>query len=165
MKDFLRLDIDKVVAGWTSLEPTPAELDAILELAYLAIASDGVVTRTEMEAFAVVMERLFGPEMTAKHIEQVLEQYEDSLDRSGFRKRLRTVAGQLQRAPVRDRAYQLAYAMVMCDLDTNLHEFEFDKALREHLGLDEDAAEALVDSVIDLVIARAPAAGDQAGPR
>jgi hypothetical protein len=154
MRDFLRLDVDKVVEGWAALEPSQEELDAILELAYLAIASDGVVTRTEMEAFAVVMERLFGSEMTARHIEEVLDQYEDSLDRSGFKKRLKAVSDQLKRPAVRDHAYQLSYAMVMCDLDTNLHEFEFDKALREHLGLEEERAEELVDGVIDLVIAR-----------
>jgi hypothetical protein len=156
MKDFLRLDVEKVVAGWAALEPTAQELEAALELAYLAIASDHVVTQTEMEAFAIVMERLFGPELTAKSIAGVLEQYEDELDRAGLKARLKTVAGQLRRAQVRDRAYQLAYAMVMCDLDTNLHEFEFDNALRDQLGLSEDEAEALVDGVIDLVIAKAP---------
>lgn len=156
MRDFLRLDVEKVVAGWAALEPTAAELEAALELAYLAIASDHVVTATEVEAFAIVMERLFGPELTAKRIAGVLEQYEDQLDRSGLKERLKKVARQLRRPQVRDRAYQLAYAMVMCDLDTNLNEFEFDHALREQLGLSEDEAEALVDGVIDLVIARAP---------
>jgi hypothetical protein len=157
MKDFLRLDVEKVVAGWATLKPTAEELEAVLELAYLAIASDHVVTRTEVEAFAIVMERLFGPELTAKRIAGVLEQYEDALDRSGLKKRLKKVAGQLRRPVVRDRAYQLAYAMVMCDLDTNIDEFEFDNALRAQLGLTEEAAEALVDGVIDLVIAKAPA--------
>lgn len=156
MKDFLRLDVEKVLAGWASLEPTAEELEAALELAYLAIASDHVVTRAEVQAFAIVMERLFGPELTAQRIAGVLEQYEDDLDRAGLKERLGKVASQLRREAVRDRAYQLAYAMVMCDLDTNLHEFEFDNALREQLGLTEEAAEALVDGVIDLVIARVP---------
>lgn len=156
MKDFLRLNINAVVSDWVAIKPTPEEKDAILEVAYLAIASDGVVTRSEMEAFAMVMERLFGPEMTAAHIEEVLDQYEDSLDRSGFRKRLRAVSEQLTRPEVRDKAYQLSYAMVMCDLDTNIHEFEFDNALRDHLGLSDTKAESLVDDVVDLVIHMTP---------
>lgn len=156
MKDFLRLNVNAVVSDWAILKPSAEEKDAILEVAYLAIASDGVVTRSEMEAFAMVMERLFGPDMTAAHIEEVLDQYEDSLDRSGFSKRLSAVSKELIRPEVRDRAYQLSYAMVMCDLDTNIHEFEFDHALRDHLGLNDARAESLVDDVVDLVIQMTP---------
>jgi uncharacterized tellurite resistance protein B-like protein len=152
MKNFLMLNVDGVLDNWRELAPTPAEIDAVLEAAFLAIASDGVVTRTEVEAFAAVMERLFGPEHTAKKIEEVLDHYEDSLDRGGFLDRIRDVAARLTRPAVRDKAYQLAYAMVMCDLDTNEHEFEFDQVLRDQLGLDEEHAEALVDGVVDLVM-------------
>jgi hypothetical protein len=152
MRDFLRLNVNAVVSSWSEFEPTDEEIDAMLEVAYLAIASDGVVNRNEVEAFAMVMERLFGPKVTAERIESVLDNYEDSLDRSGFQKRMSSVAGKLTRDTVRDKAYQLSYAMVMCDLDTNIHEFEFDQVLRDMLGLDEDAAETLVDGVVELVM-------------
>lgn len=154
MKDFLRLNVEAVVADWQSLDPAPTDdqVDAILEVAYLAIASDGVVTRTEMEAFAVVMEQLFGPDVTAARIEAVLDGYESSLDHAGFNDRLTDVTQRLQREDLRDKAYQLAYSMVMCDLDTNIHEFEFDQVLREQLGLDEQTAEELVDGVVDLIM-------------
>lgn len=152
MRDFLRLNMDAVVDDWGDFEPTTDEIEAMLEVAFLAIASDGVVTRSEIEAFAVVMERLFGPNITSDRIEEVLDQYEDSLDRGGFRRRLTSVASELRRPEARDHAYQLAYAMAMCDLDTNIHEFEFDQVLREQFGLDDEQAERLVDGVVDLVI-------------
>jgi uncharacterized tellurite resistance protein B-like protein len=152
MRDFLRLNVDAVVSTWGDFTPTADEMQAILEVAYLAIASDGVVSRSEVEAFAMVMERLFGPKLTAEHIEEVLDKNEDDLDKSGFRRRLENVASRLTRREARDKAYQLSYAMVMCDLDTNIHEFEFDQVLRQMLGLDEEAAESLVDGVVDLVI-------------
>lgn len=152
MKDFLKLNVDAVISDWSTINPTPDEIDAILEIAFLAIASDGVVTKSEMEAFALVMEQLFGPELTAEHIAQVLDQYEDSLDRLGFQQRLDALSKRLARPDVRDRAYQLSYSMVMCDLDTNIHEFEFDQVLRDKLGLDEERAEELVDGVVDLTM-------------
>lgn len=153
MRDFLRLNVDAVVASWGEFKPTADEIQAILEVAYLAIASDGVVTQSEIEAFAMVMERLFGPKLTAERIEAVLDKNEDELDKAGFRRRLENVASRLTRPEARDKAYQLSYAMAMCDLDTNIHEFEYDQVLRQMLGLDEESAENLVDSVVDLVMA------------
>ncbi len=156
MRDFLLLNVDAVLVNWSDFEPTSEEVEAVLEVAFLAIASDGVVTRSEVEAFAVVMERLFGPEQTAEKIEEVLDLYEDTLDDAGFLVRLDAVQARLTRPVVRDKAYQLAYAMVMCDLDTNIHEFEFDQVLRQKLNLDEERAEELVDGVVDLVMAKQP---------
>jgi hypothetical protein len=151
-RDFLRLNVDAVVKNWATVEPTADEVDAILEVAYLAIASDGVVTRPEMEAFVMVMERLFGPNLTSDRIAQVLDQYTDSLDHDGYCSRLAALRARLTRQEVRNKAYQLAYSMVMCDLDTNTNEFEFDQVLREHLGLDDDAAEELVDETVDIIM-------------
>ena len=152
MRNFLKLNVDDVISDWQQLSPSHDEIEGILEVAYLTIAADGVVTRTEMAAFAAVMEQLFGAELTAQNIEEVLDQFEESLDKAGFHRRLVVVSSKLKRFEVRDKAYQLAYAMAMCDLDTNVHEFEFDKALRDHLGLEDQHAEELVDAVVDLVM-------------
>ena len=156
MKDFLLLKVEQVVGGWTDLGQKHDEIDAILEAAYMAIAADGVVTRTETEAFIRVMIQLFGPGVTGDHVAEVIETYEDALDRVGFRQRMRALAARLGRRELREAAYQLAYAMVMCDLDTNVHEFEFAQVLQEELGLDEETAEAMADRVFDLVVVPRP---------
>ncbi len=152
MRDFLLLKVEQVVADWSDLEPSANEIDAILEVAYLAIAADGVVTRTETEAFIRVMIQLFGPDVTGDHVAEVIEQYEDALDRDGFRSRMKTLAKRLKRDAARDAAYEIAYAMVMCDLDTNIHEFEFAQVLQGELGIDEEKADAMADRVFDLVV-------------
>jgi uncharacterized tellurite resistance protein B-like protein len=152
MRDFLLLKVEKVVSQWSDIDPTEDELDAILEVAYLAIAADGIVTRTETEAFIRVMIKLFGPELTGDRVAEVIEQYEDALDRSGFRKRIRALTKRLDRRELREVAYQIAYAMAMCDLDTNIHEFEFAQVLQTELGLDEETTDILVDKVLDLVM-------------
>ncbi len=160
MRDFLLLKVEQVVADWSDLEPTSDEVDSILEVAYLAIAADGVVTRTETEAFIRVMIQLFGSDVTGDHVAEVIEQYEDALDRAGFRSRMSTLAGRLQRREAAEAAYEIAYAMVMCDLDTNIHEFEFAQVLQRELGIDEEKADTMADRVFDLVVVPSADADD-----
>ncbi len=151
MRDFLLLKVEQVVNEWAELAPTADEVDAILEVAYLAIAADGVVTRTETEAFIRVMMQIFGSDLTGDHVATAIEQYEDALDREGFRKRIRHLTGRLDREEARAAAYELAYAMAMCDLDTNIYEFEFAQVLQQEFGFDDEQVDKLVDRVLDLV--------------
>jgi len=71
-----------------------------------------------------------------------------------------TLAGRLQRREAAEAAYEIAYAMVMCDLDTNIHEFEFAQVLQRELGIDEEKADTMADRVFDLVVVPSADADD-----
>jgi hypothetical protein len=140
---------------WERLAPD--EIDAVLEVGYLSIASDGRLMDEEVEAFIRSMLRLYGPTLTPDRVRGMLEGYADRLEEGptclGARcTRVDELAGRLRRPEVRDLAYALSYVLAMSDLETNDEEFGFDQTLRRALRLDDEAAEALVDEVMARVL-------------
>lgn len=156
----------------STLDLTPSERDAVLEIAYLAIAADRVLNDEEVEAFRKVAARLYGVEtLGEKDLGVLLDRFTSRLDhtkatmipgddaneamserskllRAEADERLRVLAKELPREGSRALAYKVAYALALCDLETSDEEFEFDLQLVDALGLSADQAGELADEVV-----------------
>ncbi|HEX7663019.1 MAG TPA: hypothetical protein VF407_00835 [Polyangiaceae bacterium] len=154
------------------VELSPAERDAILEIAYLAIAADRVLRDEEVEAFRAVAARLYGLEtLDEKQLGALLDRFTSRLEhtkatmipgddadeamserskllRAEADERLRVLAKDLPREETRTLAYKIAYALALCDLETTDEEFEFDLQLVDALALSGDQAGELADEVV-----------------
>ncbi len=156
----------------SKLDLTPKERDAVLEIAYLAIAADRVLSNEEVEAFRAVAARLYGVDtLGEKDLGLLLDRFTKRLDhtkattipgddaddamserskllRAEADERLRILARELPREEIRALAYKVAYALALCDLKTTDEEFEFDLQLVGALGLSTDQASELADEVV-----------------
>ncbi len=145
----------RVVPQGAALTLTEQEAGAILEIAFLAIASDRKLRDEELVAFRAVADRLRvlaggkADPMSDREFELVLERFGGDLDRNVAEERLRIVGAQLTRPDVKQVAYKVAYALALCDLDTSDEEFEFDLQLVDALELTPAQAEDLEGDVIE----------------
>jgi tellurite resistance protein len=147
----LQLDIGEVLDRRIHENLQPAERSAMLEVAYLAIAADGKLVDEELEAFAQAMLLLFGPDSSPDMVKHAVAELVSGFERGDDQARLAELAADLERPYARDQTYKLAYAMAMSDLDTDDQEFAFDQRLRRALGLSDEQAERLIDSIIDAI--------------
>jgi hypothetical protein len=155
------------------LDLSPKESDAILEIAYLAIAADRVLNEEEVEAFRAVASKLRGGDGSRSEAElgTILDRFTNRLEhtkatmipgddaedsetererlmRAEADERLRALCTDLPRADTRELAYKIAYALALCDLESTDEEFEFDLQLVDALGLSADRAADLNDAVV-----------------
>jgi hypothetical protein len=161
MSRFSKLDVECAVPLSVRAQLTPAEMDAILEVAYLAIISDGILNEEEADAFVRTMLRLYGDEASAARIHAMMKRLSDRLERGdtcagALCARAPALIGSLRRTLAREQAYKLAYVMAICDLRTNDAEFAFDQAIRETLGISQERAEELADEASAAVLGRGP---------
>jgi hypothetical protein len=148
MKRMFKLDLEKAFPPGVAAEVSDAEREAMMEVAYLAIAADGVLADEELDAFVRAMLVLYGPQVNKDSVRAKAGELSERASARGHEALLAGAAARLSRPFARDQAYKLAYAMAMADYDTNTCEFEYDQRLRSALGLTEDQAEGLVDEVI-----------------
>jgi hypothetical protein len=157
----------------SNLTLTPAESDAILEIAYLAIAADRVLNEEEVEAFRAVASKLRGGDgnMSEAELGAILDRFTSRLEhtratmssdaddddseteaqrlfRAEADERLLALCNDLPKVDSRELAYKIAYALALCDLETTDEEFEFDLQLVDALGLSSDRASELADEVV-----------------
>jgi len=161
MSRFSKLDIECAVPLSVRSQLTTEEIDAILEVAYLAIISDGILNDEEGDAFVRTMLRLYGDEASAARIHAVMKRLGDRLDRGetcagALCARAPELIASLRRTIAREQAYKLAYVMAISDLRTNDAEFAFDQAIRETLGISQERAEELADEASAAVLGRGP---------
>ncbi len=155
------------------LDLTPKERDAVLEIAYLAIAADRVLNEEEVEAFRAVASKLRGGDgsMSEAELGTLLDRFTNRLEhtkatmvpgedtddadtersrllRAEADERLLALTADLPRMGTRELAYKIAYALALCDLETTDDEFEFDLQLVDALGLSIDRAGELADEVV-----------------
>lgn len=134
-----------------TLKVTDAERDAILEIAYLAVAADHKLSDEELDAMRRIGARLHGKEtLSDKELDDLLGRYAQWLERSEIEQRLRDLGGKLSPA-ARTLAYRVAYMLAMCDLDSSDEEFEFDLQLIDALELTADQASQLAEEVQELL--------------
>lgn len=125
------------------LKTTKAERDAILEIAYLAVAADHKLSDDELDALSRIASKLHGAE---QNLNDVLGRFGERREQQEVETRLRELGASLSPA-ARSLAYRVAYALAMCDLDTSDEEFEFDLNLIDALDLTSDQAAQLADEV------------------
>ncbi|HEY1957904.1 MAG TPA: hypothetical protein VGH28_19925 [Polyangiaceae bacterium] len=136
----------------TGAKLTPAEADAIVEIAYVTIAADRKLDPAEVDAFRAVLERLRAAPVDAAQLDVVLDQMYARVERvgDGLDEHLRAL-GTTMSPGARELAYKVAYAMGVADLDTSDEEFELDLQLVDALDLTTDRAEALADEVMSVL--------------
>ena len=153
-EDF-RLRVEAVLGVDLVLDPREAR--ALLELAYLAIASDRVLAAAEVEAFQHVASVLRDKAVFSRRgrgdgdpSELVLGEPETfelignmARDVGSGPEALEATASRLSRTEVKEAGYRLAFAMTLCDFETSDEELELDDALARALGIEDQRAELL----------------------
>ena len=131
---------------------TPAETDAIIEIAYVTIAADRRLDPAEVEAFRGVLERLRGDAIDAIEVNHVLDEMYARVERvgDGLDEHLRGLGAKMSPS-ARELAYRVAYAMGVADLDASDEEFELDLQLVDALELTTDRAEDLQAEVMGIL--------------
>lgn len=157
MGRFSKLDVECAVPLAVRDDLQPQEVDAILEIVFLAAAADGQLADEEADAFIRIMLRLFGQHATPERIRGVMQQIAARVQRGESCRaarcaRVGELAPALQRPVARELAYKLCYVMLMSDLETNEDEFAFDLELRRLLGIPSERAEALADEASQAVV-------------
>ena len=154
MERMHKLNIPKAIDQGLRGRLSGDEVDAILELSYLAIAADGRLSQSEVVAFSDALASL----ATSKQIQSLMQRLASTaLEKQANvchgvdDARLGSLAGKLQSQAAREQAYKLAYAMSVSDIHSGDCEFRYDQHLRKALGLSDKAAERLIDQVIDIV--------------
>ncbi len=161
MSRFSKLDVECAVPLSVRAQLTPVEMDAMLEVAYLAIISDGILNDEEGDAFVRTMLRLYGDEASEARIHAVMQRLVSRLEHGetcadALSARTPALIGSLQRTIAREQAYKLAYVMAISDLRTNDAEFAFDQAIRRALRLSDERADELADEASAAVLGRTP---------
>jgi hypothetical protein len=124
------------------------ERDMVLEIAYLAIASDRNLSDPEIAAFGAVASRLRAlvtpplGEPNDDELDELMTRFAQSQDPSAVRDRLEAIALDL-RPDLKGLSYKLAYALSLCDLESSGEEFEFDLTLIDALELTNEEAQSL----------------------
>ncbi len=153
--DDFRLRVEAVLGVDLVLDPREAR--ALLELAYLAIASDSVLAAAEVEAFQHVASVLRDKAVFSRRGRGGTDPSELELgepetfelignvarDVGGGADVVKDTAARLTRTEVREAGYKLAFAMTLCDFETSDEELALDDALAEALHIDDARAEAL----------------------
>jgi hypothetical protein len=133
-----------------AIPPEPSlstkERAAVLEIAFLAVASDHEINEDEVLALRAVA-RALGAAPDAD-VDALLARFEGRVDREEADAHLRKVAGELATPGAREAAYRAAYAVSISDLATTDEEFEFDLELIDALGLTQDDADRLMGEVV-----------------
>lgn len=147
----------------TDVPLTEAETDAVLEIAYLAIAADHTLADAELDAFRQIMQKLASlphrgdayragagkdaAPVSDRKLNDMLDKMNARVERKDVDEHLRTLAKGLS-AEARGIAYKVAHAISLADMDSSDEEFEFDLQLIDALELSTDTAESLVSDVM-----------------
>lgn len=152
MHETFRLSAERALGHVGRCDQSTAE--AILEIAYLAIAADRKIDEIEVEAFSHVGARLLGHENQTLPSEQVdtwLDLFRARLDRSTTLERIEQVAASIHEQDARKAAYRIAFFLGIVDLDASDREFEFDLQLIAALGIDQDTADRIQGEVNEAI--------------
>jgi hypothetical protein len=144
------IDVSRVISADVHL--TPAEADAILEIAYLSTVVDGRLTDEELASFAQLIVRLRGKPALGAELDAVLDRFAAQIEHRDVEERLMQLAGALRSGVARRTAYKVAFAMALCDLASSDDDADFDDALLDALGIgvaDADALESEVYAALD----------------
>ena len=129
---------------------SPADARGILEIACLAVASDGKLADEELAAL-----RVLGAELRAVTPSELGPLVDAALNlptREARVDRLRTLADALTTDAARQCAYRVSVATALSDLASADEEFEFDLDVQDALKLAPDVADRLTADVHEALI-------------
>ena len=125
-----------------------AEYGPICEAMYLMMSADGKITDDERQVLRGAIRNLSGDGVRSAHIDALLEEAKKHVAEQGRDARLREVIAQLHDDPARGEvAFVLAAAVAFADNAIADEENETLSAFAEGLGIDEERADELLDSV------------------
>jgi hypothetical protein len=127
---------------------TSDERRVVLEIAYLAVASDHEIHESEVAALRAIAGKLGG----GGEVDPLLDRLGTGLHREAADARLQELAKALATPAARALAYKAAYALSRADRQASDGEFEFDLQLIDALGLAQSEVDVLageVDQEID----------------
>ena len=127
---------------------SPAEVDAIVEVAYLTTVADGKLTDAEIDSFRDVVCTLRKlPALGDRELNAMFDGFAKNIAHKDVADRLLELAADLRRPEARNIAYKLSFAMALSDLATSDAEGDFDDELLDALKLSADEAEVLEGEV------------------
>jgi uncharacterized tellurite resistance protein B-like protein len=125
-----------------------AEYGPISEAMYLMMAADGKVSDEEREVLRGALKNLSGDTVRTKHIEALLDRAAQATQLEGRDARLKDVISVLHEDPARaEVAFVLAAAIAFADNAIADEENETLNSFAEGLGIDENRANELLDTV------------------
>ncbi len=131
----------------------PIEANALLEIAYLAMAIDRDVLAEELEAFRSLSLRLRGlvdPEaapLSELDVETLLQTFARRAPAGRELVRIEEIAGQLRSEATRRFGFQIAFAMTLVDFATSDEEIALEAAIRAAFAIDDTEGKRLRDEV------------------
>ena len=125
-----------------------AQYEPFCEAMYLMMSADGKITRDEREVLKGALRSLSGGSADAVQIEALVDRSAAQVAERGRDACLRDVIARLREDPVRSEvAFVLAAAIAFADNAIADEENEVLVAFAEGLGIDEERADELLDSV------------------
>jgi tellurite resistance protein len=125
-----------------------AQYEPFCEAMYLMMSADGKITRDEREVLKGALRSLSAGSVGAVQIEALVDRAAKQVAEHGRDARLRDVIARLREDPVRSEvAFVLAAAIAFADNAIADEENEVLVAFAEGLGIDEERADELLDSV------------------
>ena len=141
-------DPSKLTPDAAELMAASLEYGALCEAMYLMMSADGNITADEREVLRGALRSLSDDGIRSAHIEAMLDTAARKVKEQGREARLRDVVADLQNDPARaEVAFVLAAAVAFADNAIADEENETLTELAEGLGIDENRADELLDSV------------------
>ncbi len=125
-----------------------AEYGPLCEAMFLMMSADGEVSKAEREVLKGALRNLSGDTLRGTHIDSLLDDALMAIEKEGREKRMAGVVETLKGDPARaEVAFVLAAAIAFADNAIADEENDMLNDFAEGLGIGEDRAEALLDSV------------------
>jgi hypothetical protein len=128
----------------------PEDARRILEIACLAVASDGKLATEELAALRVLSSELGAA--SGAELDALVGAALDLPTREDRVERLRALCDALTTEQARHCAYKVSVVTALADLASADEEFEFDLDVQDALKLSPDAAEQLASEVNELLM-------------
>lgn len=129
---------------------SPDDARRIIEIACLAVASDGRLADEELSALRVLSSELRA--VSAAELEPLIHAALGMSSRDDRTERLRTLADALSNEAARHCAYKVSVVTALADLASADEEFEFDLDVQDALRLEPEIADRLSAEVHEALI-------------
>jgi tellurite resistance protein len=148
---------ESLVPAPGALTLTDAEIDAVLEIAFVTITADREIHPDERAAFSAVASRVRALSASSRPgqlaaiddaaTSAILKRFGRSPDRDALGASIARLAAKLEKPDARELAYRIALALAAADRASADEEFELDLHLVDALGLTSDRARELAGDV------------------
>lgn len=116
------------------------QLEALVELLYLAASADGEFTDDERQLFVDKVRVLTGERLKPRDLSDIISRVEGHVARDGRPQRITTVRDRLETPGARQAALHMAIDMTMADNVLRTSEREVILEIAEGLGIEPDVA-------------------------